>query len=221
MALVRMTEKKLAANRANARLSKGPITPAGKEKVSRSACKHHLYARKHLLPPVWEDRIWARILPLVADIADPIEHQLKTEIAYCGQWSTELTRAMCALEAAHIARCGGDVRRGVANFVARDPLFIQIVRRSRWLGRRLDRALRDLKRYRKILATRRTLPDLAENTDNTPPKTMAAAAGSGGLAHPAGIHTVAPAGLTFEFAGRDTRRPISCLLPSLNGRPAP
>ena len=39
MALLRMTDKKLAANRANARLSRGPATPAGKEKVSRNACK--------------------------------------------------------------------------------------------------------------------------------------------------------------------------------------
>ena len=148
MALIRMTARKLAANRANARLSHGTITPAGKEKVSRSACKHHLYARKHKIPPSWEERIWEIILPLVAGIADPIERQIKTDLAYYGQWSLLLNRFFEARLRAHIAHCGGDSRRGHANFAAHAPLFRQIVRSFRWLDVRIGRAQRALFRHR-------------------------------------------------------------------------
>lgn len=148
MALIRMTARKLAANRANARLSHGPITPAGKEKVSRSACKHHLYARKHKIPPSWEERILEIILPLVAGIDDPIERQIKTELAYYGQWSLLLNRFFEARLRAHIARCGGDSLRGHATFAAHDPLFRQIVRRFLWLDVRIGRAQRALIRHR-------------------------------------------------------------------------
>ncbi len=76
MALIRITEKKPAASRANARLSKGPTSAAGKEKVSKNACKHHLYARKFLMPPTWAARIDNTIQPCVATVETPAERDL-------------------------------------------------------------------------------------------------------------------------------------------------
>ena len=40
----RMTEKNLAAHRANAKLSRGGVTPAGKRRAARANLRHGLYA---------------------------------------------------------------------------------------------------------------------------------------------------------------------------------
>ena len=72
MALLRMNDKKLAANRANARLSHGPATRAGKEKVSGNACNHHLFAKKFPLHPAWEARIRAVVEPAAQAVPKPV-----------------------------------------------------------------------------------------------------------------------------------------------------
>jgi len=43
------TDKQIKANRENAKLSTGPITEEGKNKVSTNALKHALEARKHII----------------------------------------------------------------------------------------------------------------------------------------------------------------------------
>ena len=43
------TEKQIKANRENSKLSTGPVTEAGKNKVSTNAVKHALEARKHII----------------------------------------------------------------------------------------------------------------------------------------------------------------------------
>ena len=45
-----VSAKKLAANRANARKSKGPCTPEGKKRVSRNAVTHGLFCNDTVLP---------------------------------------------------------------------------------------------------------------------------------------------------------------------------
>ena len=90
MSLIRVSEKKLAANRANARLSRGPSTPEGKERSSRNACKHHLYAKKFQLPPAWQARIWTVVEPCLAGVDDPLERSATLHYAVLNQWLLEL-----------------------------------------------------------------------------------------------------------------------------------
>jgi hypothetical protein len=49
------SEKKIAANRANARKSCGPRTASGKGRISRNALRHGLAALKHLDPKLPQD----------------------------------------------------------------------------------------------------------------------------------------------------------------------
>ena len=49
------SEKKIAANRINARKSRGPRTAAGKDRVSYNAFRHGLAALKHLDPMLSRD----------------------------------------------------------------------------------------------------------------------------------------------------------------------
>ena len=48
------SEKQIKANQENSKLSTGPVTEAGKNKVSSNAVKHALEARKHII--IGEDR---------------------------------------------------------------------------------------------------------------------------------------------------------------------
>ena len=49
-----LSEKRLAANRANARKSTGPRTPEGKCRAARNNTRHGLYSREITLPEYWE-----------------------------------------------------------------------------------------------------------------------------------------------------------------------
>jgi len=65
------SEKRLAANRANALKSTGPRSEAGKRRVSQNACKHHLYSRKFAMPDEWEQFSLRRAEAVSQDYADP------------------------------------------------------------------------------------------------------------------------------------------------------
>jgi hypothetical protein len=66
-----ISERRLAANRANAQKSTGPRTPEGKRRVSQNASRHNLYAGFHRLPEDIEDLLYRKALEETADIADP------------------------------------------------------------------------------------------------------------------------------------------------------
>ncbi len=68
---MQVSEKRLAANRANALKSTGPKTPAGKRRSSQNGCKHHLYARKFRMPDAWEDWALRRAHEFIRNIDDP------------------------------------------------------------------------------------------------------------------------------------------------------
>ena len=134
-----MSEKKLAANRANARLSRGPTSPAGKEKVSRNACRHHLYARKHLLPPEWEARIWDTADRVSADIENPYERAAAARYSFFILWQLELFALEARLINESIARHGCPHRGAHAYFMT-DPLALPIQDRYQRLFRHIERA---------------------------------------------------------------------------------
>ncbi|QOY88960.1 hypothetical protein [Paludibaculum fermentans] len=53
-----ISERRLAANRANAQKSTGPRTAEGKLRVSQNATRHNLYSGPHRLPEDIEARLY-------------------------------------------------------------------------------------------------------------------------------------------------------------------
>ncbi|WP_321477342.1 hypothetical protein [uncultured Paludibaculum sp.] len=66
-----VSERRLVANRANARKSTGPRTAEGKRRVARNACRHNLYAPLHGLPGDIGPRLYRQALEQTAGIAEP------------------------------------------------------------------------------------------------------------------------------------------------------
>ncbi len=181
MALLRMSDKKLAANRANAKNSKGPVTPAGKEKVSANACKHHLFARKFKLHPAWEARIRDRALPLLADVEDPAEHAALLHYLVFNFWILELNGYYARVLDAHIRLQHGSEARGVHHFcTTQTSLFLAIHSRLHQLRVDAERAEKAWKLAAANTARKRTVPQIVENETLTPaPKKLSLAAGAG------------------------------------------
>ena len=140
MPLLRVSENKLAANRANARKSRGPSTPHGKQHSSQNACKHHLYARKFTMPETWEDRIRAAIAPAVASVEDPAERAFANRYFYLLQWLIELDSFEVRLINQSTLDHDGDLDRGLQHFVRTNPLFQAIETRIHTLNRQANRA---------------------------------------------------------------------------------
>ena len=174
MALVRMTEKKLAANRANAKKSKGPTTPAGKEKVSRNACRHHLCARKHLLPPTWDARYLSFSQPLVdsrPDRDDPAVRAAATRFVHLTLWFAEEATIQTRRINVYLALHPGNARLGIARCIQEDPIFRRQAITLRRIGQEIDRTLRALKACRTNTKRLTSTPYLTENTNEAPPQT--------------------------------------------------
>jgi hypothetical protein len=196
MSLIRVSEKKLAANRANARLSRGPSTPQGKERSSQNACKHHLYAKKHKLPPTWRARIWQVIEPCLAGIDDPRELAATLPYLVLNQWIIELFAYETRLLNQSIAR-HRSYPRGVYHF-AKDPLFLAIEARRHSLHIQAERARVEWLR-------KRTTPNVVE----TKPLVMAAAAA---------IASPTPQNQPIQTATPSQQLPPTRILRALDGR---
>lgn len=147
MSLLKMTDRKLAANRANARKSTGPRTPAGKAVSAQNNASHYLYARKFTIPPEWHDEFAHRAAELTSPFADPVERYLREQWTYTELWIERLGALesdLCRLE---IHNAGGNFRRGLAAWVHQNPLFRAWLRRFRQLTRRAARLLREIRAH--------------------------------------------------------------------------
>jgi hypothetical protein len=80
-----LSEKQLAANRTNARKSRGPITPGGRRNSSRNALKHGMFAQTILLPGESRERFLKLLADLTTeyDATTPNELALVETMAFC------------------------------------------------------------------------------------------------------------------------------------------
>jgi hypothetical protein len=72
-----LSEKQLAANRANAAKSRGPVTIGGRRNSSRNAIRHGMFAQSILLPGESRDRF----LQLLAELTTEFEATTPSELA--------------------------------------------------------------------------------------------------------------------------------------------
>ncbi len=147
MSLIRMTPRKLAANRANAQKSTGPRTPAGKAASAQNNAIHYLYARKFTVPPEWHAEFTARAAELTLPFADPVERALRAQWVYLELWIKRLDtleNKLCRLE---IQQAADHPRRGIANWVRHNPLFRAWLRLFRKLTRQAARLFRAIKTH--------------------------------------------------------------------------
>jgi hypothetical protein len=105
-----LSEKQLAANRANAAKSRGPVISGGRRNSSRNALKHGMFAQTILLPG--ESR--ERFLKLLADLTTefqattPNELALVETMAFC-RWRVLRRWTLQASQIAHERRQAGAI----------------------------------------------------------------------------------------------------------------
>jgi len=173
MPLIRMTERKLAANRANAQKSTGPRTAAGKAASAQNNAIHYLYARKFTIPPEWHHQCTARATELTRHVTDPVERDLRHQWTYIELWIRRLDTLedkLCTLE---IHNAQGDTRRGITAWVRHNPLFRAWLKRFRQLTRLSARLFRAIQAH---CRNRRARPQTCPPPPA--PKVMAAGAAS-------------------------------------------
>jgi len=86
MALIRLTPAKLAANRANAKLSRGPVTPEGKARSSQNATTWGFTAAMHGMPNDWHRAAILKANEISSDFPDPTERYLIAHHVYLLIW---------------------------------------------------------------------------------------------------------------------------------------
>ena len=173
MSLIRISEKKLAANRANARKSTGPRTSEGKARTAQNACKHHLYARTHIIPPEWEARILPQALAATrAFAADPGLHYLRARFLYLELWAVELETLADQYFQHTLTLCHNHFDQAVQQWFVLNPLSRAVHKRRMHIHFEVTKTIRDLARYERALA-RRPL-----TLQHQPSQTLAAGAGA-------------------------------------------
>lgn len=87
--MIHMSEKKLAANRANAQKSTGPTTPSGKAVSRMNRLRHGLYAEDVIVPQLNESKeFWEEFRQIYLDELNPkslIQYTLAEQYIY-DQW---------------------------------------------------------------------------------------------------------------------------------------
>jgi len=121
----RVTEKQLAANRANAQLSTGPRTPEGRDAVRYNALTHGILAKAVIpdaLKPYESHEAFDQLLTTLSSAfspANPVEELLVQQVAVIYWRLARLYRA----EAGAIARSQDDCTRDLAHAEAWSRLF--------------------------------------------------------------------------------------------------
>jgi hypothetical protein len=105
-----VTPKKLAANRANAKKSTGPRTPAGKSRSSMNALKHGLFSARIVLPHEdsaeflkTRERMLRKLKPL--DLAETMLCEAMIYLAWRTSRLARLPRPVNATAAKQFIRC--------------------------------------------------------------------------------------------------------------------
>ncbi|HWE37158.1 MAG TPA: hypothetical protein VG406_11380 [Isosphaeraceae bacterium] len=151
------SERRIAANRENAKLAKGPKTPGGKANSRRNALKHGLTGKGVVLPADDEVELAARKARLVADLkpADDEELGLIDRMALAGHRMERAVR----METARRIQASGRALSSWAEDrrVAAEELALRLARRPSLVARQLRRTLQGcellLDRWRGLLRT--------------------------------------------------------------------
>jgi hypothetical protein len=167
------TDKQIQSNRNNAQASSGPRTEEGKARVSQNALKHGLLARDAVLPGEDPAEFEAQLAALEADIqpGDALERELVRQIADA-QWRM---RRLVRLETGYLAAALDETRRFTAKcrpselqpgyegetlllgtaLLNRTQALVHLARYDGHLGRRFDRAIRQIAQLRDAREKRR------------------------------------------------------------------
>jgi len=148
-----ISKRKLAANRANAKKSRGPVTDAGKQKVSMNAIQHGLCGRFYVLPDENQaeyDDLVRRFLEAEKPV-DEVERELVAKMAR-HTWMSERSvrfQEACFLYQPQTAEDKADQRQTVA--VLRDLKIYTRYQAAH--DRAYQRAANDLAKRRKDRAS--------------------------------------------------------------------
>ncbi|HEY3440495.1 MAG TPA: hypothetical protein VGK29_07080 [Paludibaculum sp.] len=101
MALTRVTDRKIAANRANAQKSTGPRAPERKARSSRSACRHCDNARTHCVTESWDRGFRDHAIFITCGTANPARRAIELDFVFHHLWAERLA----AQESNILANC--------------------------------------------------------------------------------------------------------------------
>jgi hypothetical protein len=155
---VPISERRLAANRANARKSTGPRTPEGKRRVAQNACRHRLYAQQHTLPPRYQAFLLDRAQRNTAAIQDPVLRALQYEFFLASGYEELLWAHQDSLHNYWLAQCQGDEYEANLNYFTDETNLEALHRFHAHHARRMDAILKALLRYSRFAAKRQGVP---------------------------------------------------------------
>ncbi len=133
-----VSPEKLAANRANAKLSTGPVTPEGKARVSKNALRHGFTAREIIVRDDERDQFET----LLAEL----HHEVQPQGAIENELFEQLLHAAWNLR--RVRRLEAELFSGSADPLTDDALEAKLTRYARYAARferTFHRALRELK----------------------------------------------------------------------------
>jgi len=152
-----ISERRLAANRANARKSTGPRTPEGKRRVSQNACRHRLYARLHTLTPHYQAFLHDRAHRNTIHIQDPVLRALRYEFFIASGYEELLWANQDSLLNYWVAECQGDPYEANVNYFSDETSLEALHRFHAHHAHRMDAILKALIRYSRFAAKRQGL----------------------------------------------------------------